>query len=62
MLRLNMAIANGKKTGVFFCDMNESRWQLMESELQNMKTLKIWQTVDNRKDRQEVWFNILLGN
>ncbi|OAV02655.1 hypothetical protein AO377_2040 [Moraxella catarrhalis] len=42
--------------------MNESRWQLVESELQNMKTLKIWQTVDNRKDRQEVWFNILLGN
>mgnify|MGYP006877046486 CR=1 FL=1 len=39
--------------------MNESRWQLVESELQNMK---IWQTVDNRKDRQEVWFNILLGN
>lgn len=61
MLRLNMAIANRKKTGVF-CDMNESRWQLVESELQNMKTLKIWQTVDNRKDRQEVWFNILLGN
>lgn len=42
--------------------MNESRWQLVESELQNMKTLKIWQTVDNRKYRQEVWFNILLGN
>lgn len=42
--------------------MNESRWQLVESELQNMKTLKIWQTVDNRKDKQEVWFNILLGN
>lgn len=42
--------------------MNESRWQLVESELQNMKTLKIWQTVNNRKDRQEVWFNILLGN
>lgn len=42
--------------------MNESRWQLVESKLQNMKTLKIWQTVDNRKDRQEVWFNILLGN
>lgn len=42
--------------------MNESRWQLVESELQNMKTLKIWQTVDNRKDRREVWFNILLGN
>lgn len=42
--------------------MNESRWQSVESELQNMKTLKIWQTVDNRKDRQEVWFNILLGN
>lgn len=42
--------------------MNESRWQLVESELQNIKTLKIWQTVDNRKDRQEVWFNILLGN
>lgn len=47
MLRLNMAIANGKKDGRFFCDMNESRWQLVESELQNMKTLKIWQTVDN---------------
>ncbi|OAV10716.1 class I SAM-dependent methyltransferase [Moraxella catarrhalis] len=51
-----------EKDGRFFCDMNESRWQLVESELQNMKTLKIWQTVDNRKDRQEVWLNILLGN
>lgn len=44
----------------FFCDMNEERWQIIEGQLKSAKTLKIWQTVDNRVDRQEIWFNMLL--
>ncbi|MFW2176675.1 MULTISPECIES: class I SAM-dependent methyltransferase [unclassified Moraxella] len=50
-----------EKEGRFFCDINEQRWQIIENQLQNIKTLKIWQTVDNRVDRQEIWFNYILG-
>lgn len=49
-----------EKDGRFFCDMNEQRWQLIETQLKSAKTLNLWQTVDNRVDRQEIWFNALL--
>ena len=48
-----------KKDGRFFCDMNQQRWQLIEEQLDSAKALKLWQTVDNRVDRQEIWWNIL---
>ncbi|GGM03336.1 tellurite resistance [Streptomyces cinereus] len=49
-----------EQDGRFFCDMNEQRWQLIENQLELAKTLKVWQTVDNRVDRQEIWWNVLL--
>lgn len=48
-----------KKDGRFFCDINEQRWQLIENQLISTKLLKVWQTLDNRVDRQEIWWNIL---
>lgn len=48
-----------EKDGRFFCDINEQRWQLIEEQLDSAKALKLWQTVDNRVDRQEIWWNIL---
>ena len=48
-----------EKDGRFFCDMNEQRWQLIEEQLDSTKALKLWQTLDNRVDRQETWWNIL---
>lgn len=52
-----------EKDGRFFCDINEIRWDMIEKQLQSTKTLQTWQTVDNRADRQEIWFNALIqGN
>ena len=48
------------KEGRFFCDINEERWQLVELKLQSAEHLKIWQTIDNRVARQEIWLNVLL--
>ena len=48
------------KEGRFFCDINEERWQLVELKLQSAEYLKIWQTIDNRVARQEIWLNVLL--
>ena len=48
-----------KKDGRFFCDINEQRWQLIEEQLDSAKPVMIWQTFDNRVDRQETWWNIL---
>lgn len=49
-----------EKDGRFFCDMNEHRWQLIGEQLDSAKTVMIWQTIDNRADRQEIWWNALL--
>ena len=49
-----------EKDGRFFCDINEQRWQLIEEQLDSAKALKLWQTVDNRVDRQEIWWNVIL--
>lgn len=49
-----------EKDGRFFCDINEQRWQLIGEQLDSAKALKLWQTVDNRVDRQETWWNVLL--
>ena len=48
-----------EKEGRFFCDINEQRWRIVESQLISTKPLKVWQTLDNRADRQEIWWNIL---
>ena len=51
--------AEREKDGRFFCDMNEQRWQLIGEQLDSAKPVMIWQTIDNRVDRQETWWNIL---
>ena len=49
-----------EKDGRFFCDINEQRWQLIGEQLDSAKPVMIWQTIDNRVDRQEIWWNIIL--
>ena len=48
-----------EKDGRFFCDINEQRWQLIGEQLDSAKPVMIWQTLDNRIDRQEIWWNVL---
>jgi 2-polyprenyl-3-methyl-5-hydroxy-6-metoxy-1,4-benzoquinol methylase len=49
-----------EKGGRFFCDMNEHGWQLIGEQLDSTKALKLWQTVDNRMDKRDIWWNVLL--
>ena len=49
-----------EKDGRFFCDINEQRWQLIGEQLDSAKPVMIWQTIDNRVDRQEIWWNVIL--
>lgn len=49
-----------EKDGRFFCDINEQPWQLIEEQLDSAKALKLWQTVDNRMDKRDIWWNVLL--
>ena len=49
-----------EKDGRFFCDINEQRWQLIEEQLDSAKALKLWQTIDNRMDKRDIWWNVLL--
>ena len=49
-----------EKEGRFFCDMNEQRWQLIEEQLDSAKPVMIWQTFDNRVDKRDIWWNVLL--
>lgn len=48
------------KDGRFFCDINQRRWEIIEKQLLSCKTVKTWLTTDNRPDRQEQWFNVLI--
>ena len=52
--------AEREKNGRFFCDMNEQRWKLIEEQLDSAKALKLWQTIDNRMDKRDIWWNVLL--
>ena len=49
-----------EKDGRFFCDINEQRWQFIGEQLDSAKPVMIWQTIDNRVDRQEIWWNVIL--
>lgn len=44
----------------FFCDMNEGRWQAIEQKLNHDFSDTIWLTEDQRVDKDEMWFNILI--
>ena len=44
----------------FFCDMNEERWQATKEKLNYSFKDTIWLTEDQRVDKDEMWFNILI--
>ena len=44
----------------FFYYINGQRWQLIENQLALAKPLKGWLTDNNRADRQENWWNMML--
>lgn len=44
----------------FFCDMNEERWHAIKQKLNHDFSDTIWLTEDQRVDKDEIWFNILL--
>lgn len=44
----------------FFCDMNEERWQAIKQKLNHDFRDTIWLSEDQRVDKNEIWFNILL--
>ena len=44
----------------FFCDMNEERWQAIKQKLNHDVNHVIWLTEDQRIDKNEKWFNILI--
>lgn len=47
-------------TNRFFCDMNERRWEAIKLMLDNKINDTTWLTLDQRKDRGNQWFNILI--
>ncbi|WP_201583318.1 class I SAM-dependent methyltransferase [Psychrobacter jeotgali] len=44
----------------FFCDMNEKRWQDIKLHLDSRIKDTTWLTLDQRKDRDNQWFNVLI--
>lgn len=44
----------------FFCDMNEDRWQAIKQKLNYSFNDNIWLTEDQRVDKEETWFNVLI--
>lgn len=48
------------KDGRFFCDINESRWKMIIEQLNDVICLETWISVDNRQQRQEYWWNVIL--
>ena len=44
----------------FFCDVNEERWQAIKQKLNHDVNHVIWLTKDQRIDKNEKWFNILI--
>ena len=55
-----MAVGHSKKMSAFFYYTNGQRWQLIENQLALAKPLKGWLTDNNRADRQENWWNMML--
>lgn len=44
----------------FFCDMNEERWQAIKQKSHHDFSDTVWLTEDQRVDKDEMWFNILI--
>lgn len=50
------------KDGRFFCDMNEERWEALKQKITAEFKGKTWLTTDQRADRNEEWYNIIIKN
>ena len=48
------------KDNRFFCDMNEKRWGAIKQKTNHEFKDEIWLTNDQRIDRDEKWFNIMI--
>lgn len=48
------------KDNRFFCDMNEERWEAIKQKTNHEFKDEIWLTNDQRADRDEKWFNIMI--
>ena len=48
------------KDGRFFCDMNEERWESLKQKITYEFKDKTWLTADQRADRNEEWYNIII--
>lgn len=48
------------ENGRFFCDMNESRWQKIKSQLTVAFDDTLWLTMDKRHGCQGQWLNVLI--
>ncbi len=48
------------KDNRFFCDMNEKRWETIKQKTNHEFKDEIWLTNDQRADRDEKWFNIMI--
>ena len=46
--------------GRFFCDMNEERWETLKQKITHGFKEETWLTIDQRADRNEKWFNIMI--
>ncbi|MFW2101937.1 class I SAM-dependent methyltransferase, partial [Acinetobacter johnsonii] len=51
--------ADREKGGRAFTDLNEEQAQELLDQLNGVRVLKQWITVDQRPDRQEKWLNVL---
>ncbi|MBO1531595.1 hypothetical protein J3492_10290 [Psychrobacter sp. F1192] len=48
------------KDGRFFCDMNAERWKALKQKVNYQFKGKTWLTTDQRADRNEEWYNVML--
>lgn len=48
------------KDGRFFCDMNAERWEALKQKVSYQFKDKTWLTTDQRADRNEEWYNVML--
>ena len=46
--------------GRFFCDMNEERWETLKQKINHKFKEETWLTIDQRANRDEAWFNIMI--
>ena len=59
LMSFKYGTADRVKGGRAFTDLNEEQAQELLDQLNGVRVLKQWITVDQRPDRQEKWLNVL---